>query len=72
MGVGQRRFLLHDGRASDLLKAIEAHASPASDCDNGTARSRSYRPSEANMIIDRFRALATDQKHVNRDFLRAL
>ena len=33
---------------------------------------RCYRPSEANMIIDRFRALATDQKHVNLDFLRAL
>ncbi|PYS04103.1 MAG: hypothetical protein DMG15_16215 [Acidobacteria bacterium] len=28
LGVGQRAFFLHDGRTSDLLKAIYAHASP--------------------------------------------
>ena len=26
-GLGQRFFFLHDGRTSDLLQAIEAHAS---------------------------------------------
>src|SRR5262249_61168320 len=28
-GVGQRLFFLHDGRTNDLLQAILAHASPA-------------------------------------------
>src|SRR5260370_16570395 len=31
-GVGQRLFFLHDGRTSDLLKAIAAHSSPGSYC----------------------------------------
>ena len=31
-GVGQRLFFLHDGRTSDLLQAIEAHASSPFDC----------------------------------------
>src|SRR5207237_8742965 len=30
-GIGQRAFFLHDGRTSDLLKAIYAHASPGSE-----------------------------------------
>jgi CxxC motif-containing protein (DUF1111 family) len=35
-GIGQRIFFLHDGRTNDLLHAIEAHHSPASDCDKST------------------------------------
>ncbi|HWY49365.1 MAG TPA: di-heme oxidoredictase family protein [Bryobacteraceae bacterium] len=31
-GLGQRLFFLHDGRTSNLLQAIQAHASPAFDC----------------------------------------
>ncbi|MGH9821725.1 MAG: di-heme oxidoredictase family protein [Blastocatellia bacterium] len=31
-GVGQRLFFLHDGRTSDLLTAIEDHASNGNDC----------------------------------------
>ena len=31
-GLGQRLFFLHDGRTSDLLQAIEAHASSSRDC----------------------------------------
>jgi CxxC motif-containing protein (DUF1111 family) len=55
-GVGQR-FFLHDGRASDLLTAIKAHAS---------------RGSEANAVIRNFNALSpTQQQHV-LDFLRTL
>jgi len=30
-GLGQRIFLLHDGRTSDLLKAIQAHSSQGSE-----------------------------------------
>src|SRR5262249_48628576 len=30
-GLGQRIFFLHDGRTSDLLQAIEAHASNGKD-----------------------------------------
>ena len=38
-GVGQRVFFLHDGRASNLVEAIEAHGS---------------RDSEANKVIESF------------------
>jgi hypothetical protein len=31
-GVGQRLFFLHDGRTSDLLQAIQEHASSPFDC----------------------------------------
>ena len=31
-GLGQRIFLLHDGRTTDLVAAIHAHTSPAGDC----------------------------------------
>src|SRR5207342_3715851 len=32
-GAGQRIFFLHDGRTSDLLEAIQAHASQGSEAD---------------------------------------
>ena len=32
-GLGQRLFLLHDGRTSDLIEAIEAHQSTGSDAN---------------------------------------
>jgi CxxC motif-containing protein (DUF1111 family) len=32
-GLGQRLFFLHDGRTSDLLQAIEAHAGPGSEAN---------------------------------------
>jgi len=56
-GVGQRVFLLHDGRTTDLVKAIEAHRS---------------RGSEANRIIDRFNRLPREQQQDIVNFLRAL
>ena len=56
-GVGQRAFFLHDGRALDLVTAIEDHASSGS---------------EANTVISSFNALpaATQQNIIN--FLRSL
>ena len=62
-GLGQRIFLLHDGRTRDLLEAIAAHAS---------AGNERFRASEANAVIDRFRALNESQKQDLLNFLRSL
>lgn len=56
-GLGQRIFFLHDGRTSNLIEAIEEHASPGS---------------EANSVIDRFRGLSSNQKQDLLNFLRSL
>jgi CxxC motif-containing protein (DUF1111 family) len=56
-GLGQRIFLLHDGRTKDLLAAIEAHAS---------------RGSEANAVISNFNALSPQDKQALLDYLRSL
>jgi CxxC motif-containing protein (DUF1111 family) len=56
-GVGQRLFFLHDGRASDLLQAIEAHSSTGS---------------EAQAVIAKFNALTQQQKQDILNFLRSL
>jgi len=56
-GLGQRIFLLHDGRTKDLLAAIEAHFSPGS---------------EANTVINNFKALSPQDKQALLDFLRSL
>jgi CxxC motif-containing protein (DUF1111 family) len=56
-GVGQRVFFLHDGRTTDLVKAIEAHNS---------------RGSEASTIIERFNKLRAAQQQDIVNFLRSL
>jgi len=56
-GIGQRIFLLHDGRTTDMLKAIAAHRS---------------RDSEANRVIDQFDRLGRDQQQDIVNFLRGL
>ena len=56
-GVGQRLFFLHDGRTSDLLQAIRAHAS---------------RGSEANAVIQQFNTLSPSQVQDILNFLRSL
>jgi len=56
-GLGQRLFFLHDGRTSDLMQAIEAHASPGS---------------EANTVIRLFNGLSENQKQDLLNFLRSL
>jgi CxxC motif-containing protein (DUF1111 family) len=56
-GLGQRIFFLHDGRTSDLLVAIRQHQSLGS---------------EANAVIDQFRALTWSQKQDLLNFLRSL
>jgi CxxC motif-containing protein (DUF1111 family) len=56
-GVGQRAFFLHDGRAGNLVEAIRAHKSKGS---------------EANMVIEHFERLRTQQQQEIIDFLRSL
>jgi CxxC motif-containing protein (DUF1111 family) len=56
-GIGQRLFFLHDGRTSDLLQAIEDHASPGS---------------EANGVIRIFNSLSESQQQDLLNFLRSL
>jgi len=62
-GLGQRIFFLHDGRTSDLVQAIYAHAS------GGNAR---YAPSEANQVIAAFNSLSEKDKQDLLNFLRSL
>ena len=62
-GLGQRIFLLHDGRTTDLAEAIRAHRSVS----NGR-----FRASEANDVIDRFNRLAEKDKQDLYNFLRSL
>jgi hypothetical protein len=85
-GVGQRLFFLHDGRTSDLLKAIEAHASPGPDCISSQsslqfkANGDFFHPfaqsstcgSEANEVIENLNALKTSEKQDILNFLRSL
>jgi len=56
-GLGQRIFFLHDGRTSNLLAAIRAHASQGS---------------EANAVVANFFGLSEAQKQDLLNFLRAL
>jgi CxxC motif-containing protein (DUF1111 family) len=72
-GLGQRLFFLHDGRTSDLLQAIQAHAS---DCGSGRSRfggnvSQSC-GSEASDVIRRFNSLNRLQMQDVLNFLRSL
>jgi hypothetical protein len=62
-GVGQRIFLLHDGRTTDLLAAIQAHQSGSSSTNDA---------SEANAVIQLFTALPEPQKQDLLNFLRSL
>jgi CxxC motif-containing protein (DUF1111 family) len=56
-GLGQRIFLLHDGRTTNLLTAILDHQSSGS---------------EANTVVDNFTDLSTAQQQEVLDFLRSL
>jgi CxxC motif-containing protein (DUF1111 family) len=60
-GLGQRVFLLHDGRTSNLLVAIHEHRSRDQDS-----------PSEASAVIDRFDALSPTERQNVLNFLRSL
>jgi Di-haem oxidoreductase, putative peroxidase len=76
-GVGQRLFFLHDGRASDLLAAIEAHMSSGNNCAGSptptvSTSSGAGCASEANAVITKFNALTASQQQDILNFLRSL
>src|SRR5215472_11138039 len=56
-GLGDRIFLLHDGRTTDLLEAIRLHDSQGS---------------EARQVVANFQGLTADQKQDVLNFLRSL
>jgi len=56
-GLGQRIFLLHDGRTTNLLSAIHAHASHGS---------------EANTVVENLFNLSASQQQDVLNFLRSL
>jgi CxxC motif-containing protein (DUF1111 family) len=56
-GLGQRIFLLHDGRTTNLITAIQDHASHGS---------------EASVVEEQFFELSTTQQQEILDFLRSL
>jgi CxxC motif-containing protein (DUF1111 family) len=56
-GLGQRIFFLHDGRTTNLITAIEDHASSGS---------------EASQVEENFAALSATQKQNLLNFLRSL
>ena len=56
-GLGQRIFFLHDGRTSDLVRAIREHASSGS---------------EANEVISNYNNLGESRKQDLLNFLRSL
>jgi len=62
-GLGQRIFFLHDGRTSDLVRAIREHRS-------GSATNNDA--SEANGVIGNFDNLGEGQKQDLLNFLRSL
>jgi CxxC motif-containing protein (DUF1111 family) len=87
-GVGQRLFFLHDGRTSNLMTAIQAHASPNTDCvvtqnfqqfdiNNSGFFFQPFSQSqtcgsEANGVISNFNGLSASQKQDLLNFLRSL
>jgi CxxC motif-containing protein (DUF1111 family) len=56
-GVGKRLFFLHDGRTTNLVTAIAAHAS---------------RGSEANQVISNFNMLSVSDRQAIVNYLRSL
>ena len=84
-GVGQRTFFLHDGRTSDLLAAIQAHFSAATQTSvtvtggllglittANNVTNNGFPASEANAVIQKFNALSVSDKQAILDFLRSL
>jgi CxxC motif-containing protein (DUF1111 family) len=85
-GVGQRLFFLHDGRTSDLVQAILAHANngqdrvTTQDYEQFNANGVWFQPftqnqsagSEADAVVSNFKALTTAQQTDLLNFLRSL
>jgi CxxC motif-containing protein (DUF1111 family) len=63
--LGQRAFFLHDGRADNLISAIEEHYSAAKKGQKGAS-------SEANTVVHQYRKLKDGDKQDLLNFLRSL
>jgi len=84
-GLGQRLFFMHDGRTTNLLQAIAAHAG-GTDCftnqdfDQFSVNGHFFQPfeqsnvcaSEATTAVNNFNALTAAQKQDVLNFLRSL
>jgi CxxC motif-containing protein (DUF1111 family) len=62
-GLGKRIFFLHDGRTTDLVEAIQAHAS------GGNSQ---FPASEANKVVSQFNAQPSRNRQDLLNFLRSL
>ena len=77
-GLGQRIFFLHDGRTSDLVQAIQDHASGGSGGNSrgneefNSSSNTQFGPSEANRVIANYNALTSSQQQDLLNFLRSL
>jgi hypothetical protein len=85
-GIGQRLFFLHDGRATNLQQAIQAHFSNPNVCfdtsasESFTVNGHGFAPStsghtcgsEANESVRQFNALCVADKNAILRFLRSL
>lgn len=73
-GVGQRLFFLHDGRAKDLVQAINFHASTNPKCrgTDGKDSDGVACASEANEVVANFNALSQNDKDDLIAFLKSL
>jgi CxxC motif-containing protein (DUF1111 family) len=78
-GVGQRVYFLHDGRTSDLMQAIQLHASGGWGGRGGNNEASAnfrggsnYPPSEANRVIASFNNLSSASQQDLLNFLRSL
>ena len=56
-GLGQRIFLLHDGRTTNLITAIQAHASGGSEATNVVQNFLSLTPAQQQEVLDFLRSL---------------
>ncbi|HEY7388836.1 MAG TPA: di-heme oxidoredictase family protein [Bryobacteraceae bacterium] len=56
-GLGQRIFLLHDGRTTNLINAIQAHASSGSEATPVEQNFFNLSPTQQQEILDFLRAL---------------
>jgi CxxC motif-containing protein (DUF1111 family) len=56
-GLGQRIFLLHDGRTTDLLQAIQAHGSQGSEASTVEQNFDNLSPSQQQDLLNFLRSL---------------
>jgi CxxC motif-containing protein (DUF1111 family) len=71
-GIGKRLFFLHDGRTSDLLRAIEEHSSHTACEQKENGKPEQSCSSEADAVIANFKALAPSEIQDILNFLRSL